>query len=175
MHKPQSLISGFTLVELLVTLGIMVGMVAVTIPSFRQVDARREVAHQAEFLRQALYETRSLALAPAADKTTGSDGYELRFLSGREYGIFERDVRDTSGKVVASGKTIRTVVVPTGIDIVPPGAVTAMTYLIADQGRLSDPEPPDGRVTIVVSDNRLATTLKLVVSTVTGQVEVAND
>lgn len=56
--------SGFTLIELVVTIAIAVVLAGFGIPAFRQYGARQELDTQAELVAEALREAQALSLAP---------------------------------------------------------------------------------------------------------------
>ncbi len=67
----------FTLIELLITMGIIVLILSVTLPAFSRFQKEQDLVSAAETLRDALLETQNLALSPRSQKPDTGDRYRL--------------------------------------------------------------------------------------------------
>lgn len=163
--------AGFTLVELLLTLAILVTVSTAALVQVNHSNVSRELRQSAEQLRQTLYQTRNLALAPAVDKTVGSSGYRLIFTGPNA------PVAYTGYTIVEMGETGKVVSQDTlkvGLEYFLPTTpeTTGITFSIADHAAITDPQPSSGVVTLVVRrSDGTGDQYQISVSTVTGQVE----
>lgn len=157
---------GFTLTEFLVTLSIFMLLVGAAFASFRSTNQHTELAQAAEDLRQAIYETRALALAPATSKAPGSPGYLIRLTGERDWQIVELEPVDSK---TGGERIIRQGSLGSRTRYVTPLTVSELRFDILDRGRVTDASGQLRQsLTHVVSGEQMT----LVVSAATGQVEI---
>jgi prepilin-type N-terminal cleavage/methylation domain-containing protein len=100
--------SGFTLIELVVSVGIILMMVAVSLPAFLNFQRRQDMTNATQQLRDGILDTQNYALAPRADidggpeKVAGADYYRIVFYNDGNTAKYEIDeqTRDLSGQTV---------------------------------------------------------------------------
>lgn len=68
-------IKGFTLVELLVTISIVMLLMVVSIPNFAKYRNLNDLGNAGKLIQSEIYKTRSLTLAPATDKNPDTNAY----------------------------------------------------------------------------------------------------
>ena len=66
---------GFTLVELLVTIGIVMILMVVSIPNFAKYRNLSDLSNAGKLIQSEIYKTRSLSLAPATNKNPETNAY----------------------------------------------------------------------------------------------------
>jgi len=84
----------FTLIEILVTIGIIALLLAAAIPSFNKYSRSNEFYQVAQTLKSAIETTKNYALAPRAEKKAGVDIYGIlieKTSDGFQYTIYEGD------------------------------------------------------------------------------------
>lgn len=96
--------NGFTLIEVMVSTGIIVLMLGVSLPAFLEFQKKQNLASGAEMVRDAILDAHSLSLAPrGADssggggKPLGADFYRIAFVSSTDpdvYTVYEQAVPD---------------------------------------------------------------------------------
>jgi len=69
--------NGFTLVELLVTISIVMLLMVVAIPNFSKYRNLNDLGNAAKLIQSEIYKARSLALAPATDKNPLTNSYGI--------------------------------------------------------------------------------------------------
>lgn len=79
--------AGFTLVELLVSISIMIVMLGVGMPAFQKYGRRAELQQAATDIQVALMQAHSLALAPEADKPSGVNYYGVQFTAPISFNV----------------------------------------------------------------------------------------
>lgn len=146
--------AGFTLIEVVVSTGIIVMMLAIGLPAYAQFQKHQNVTLAAEGVRDAILEAYNYSLAPrAADSDTtgkpaGADYYRILFLdtaSPQQYVIQE----SASGAGVlpkaSSWTDLRKTVLPAGVrycaNFIPttlPGNQTGIVYSISKGGAIVD-------------------------------------
>lgn len=169
--------TGFTLIELVVTMGIMSILLVAALLNTRQTNAHRELLETAEDIRLAVYEAHSFALAPDTQKRSGVDLYRVHFLGSLAtggftgYQIIEADTDpNTIDRILGTtdfGPRYRLTL--------PPGdaQTTDIDFSIIRQGEISAPTPTDGRLRFFLDTiTGVPDRVSILVSTVTGQVEV---
>ena len=76
--------AGFTLIELMVSVSVIVMMLAVTLPAFGTFQRNQSIKNAAETIREAILETNNYALAPrsgkTADESKPADGNYYRII-----------------------------------------------------------------------------------------------
>lgn len=88
---------GFTLIELMISTGVILMMLAVTLPAFIAFQRRQSLAIAAQQIRDVILETQNYALAPrGADeedggKDAGADLYRIVFVNTSDYQGYEID------------------------------------------------------------------------------------
>jgi prepilin-type N-terminal cleavage/methylation domain-containing protein len=136
--------NGFTLVELIVTIGIVVFLMALLFPSFRNYERRNNLEQSAEEVRSAILETKNYAMGPRAG-AKNVDYYKIVFQQGdREYSIVE-------GSDSGTGTTVRTYSLPTNIkfdihwdDESSGSGKKSIKFYINQQGNIGDQEFRNG-------------------------------
>lgn len=73
--------SGFTLIELVISTGIIMLVVASTLPAFLQFQAKQNLVSAAQSVRDMILEAQNYALAPRPEKPVGGDLYRIVFLT----------------------------------------------------------------------------------------------
>ena len=81
---------GFTLIEVVVAMSIVVLMLGVGIPAFRGYGNRSSLEQAASEVQAAIYEAKNYALSPQIEKPTEIDRYGIKF-SKNNFIIFEDD------------------------------------------------------------------------------------
>ncbi len=99
---------GMTLVELVITIGLMSTISALAIPSFRQLQARQSLRVSQREIQGALYHMQELTLAPADYSVGNYDvvGYGLYMGDRRDYPC-DVDIHDDSTQFLALYKFVR--------------------------------------------------------------------
>lgn len=155
---------GFTLVELLVTTTIFVMLLAGAGLASRGAIADRTLEQTANSVQSAIYQARSLALAPETTRLHGSPGY--RFLvKNNNYEVWELNSGNQAGSLVSSGT------LPSGLSFVLPLTPSPfmMDFLILDQGKISTTSNDVYQLIVKRNDNQGA--VRLTAYGATGQVE----
>ncbi|MBI4175553.1 type II secretion system protein [Candidatus Berkelbacteria bacterium] len=169
---------GFTLLELLVTLGIMTLIVAAALLNVQTSHAHQQLLHAAEDVRLMVYQAHNFALAPEPTKARATDRYRFQVIVPNVYRVVEVTSQVPADPV---GAVVRTAVLPEGISFTgtgTPGSVAlSFDFSILDQGRIVAPDPL-GQPTAVMSLRRTRPPedqVQLLVQLLTGQVEVVGD
>lgn len=134
---------GFTLIELVVTMGIMTILLVAALLNTRQTSAHRQLVHTAEDIRLAIYETRSLALAPEVRKQLASDRYRFHLVSSSTQGGYSGyQILETDADPTTTDQLVRAVDFdPRFLASTPPGEqiVTDLDFSIVHQGEIIAP------------------------------------
>lgn len=69
--------NGFTLIEMLVTIGIIAIMLVVSIPGFNNYKAINNIKNIANRIQSTIYESRSLALSPPIEKKENTEYFGI--------------------------------------------------------------------------------------------------
>ncbi len=169
--------AGFTLVELVVTAGIMVMILGAVTISGGQTNALRRLKTGGETLRQALYRTRGLALAPAVDKAVSTKAYcfSLTGPAGGPWTGFKLiEVSDPSLACAAQGPVVDEQSFPSDIVVTTSLPFDQdVVYAIDGYARITRPDPQTrNTIEITLAQARVATPLVVRLHTPTGQVEL---
>lgn len=168
--------SGFTLIEMILTLGILTLILTVATVNFRTAAVTRQLRQIAEELRQAVYQTHALTLAPAVDKPIGSDGYRLHFPDEHSYEIWEQDVVGPTGTVEMSGRRINTQQLPADYRLTVTPVVSDIVFSTVKQGQIVAPQLAGGTLKMTVTHLRGDREFRdLEMSLLTGQVQLGKD
>jgi len=163
--------AGFTLTELIVTISIFSLLLAGASLSFRGATAGRVLRQAADDVASAIYQARSLTLAPAVGRTLGSPGYQFRLVDDqayeiREIGITHGDGSVSGGRVVGGGR------LPDDLHFVQPAGFTDLDFSIKDQGQIIAPETETGFFELtIIRERDYPDSVRLVIYAGTGQVE----
>lgn len=143
-------------------------LVGASLVSFRQSNQHNQLLQAAEDIRQAIYETRSLALAPAIDKASGSPGYRLRLRDDRVWELIEMApvTLEESERVVRFGR------LPDVTQFVEPLEFTDLDFLITDAGRISVAGETDGELDLALEHLRSGEQIHIQTTLLTGQVRI---
>lgn len=169
--------AGFTLVELLVTTGIIVLILAAVSISGGQTNAGRRLETAAESIRQGLYRTRSLALAPAADKSPAAIGYcfSLSGPTGGPYTGFRiSEAAALTGSCSATEPTIDQELFPPDVTVTVSGdGNPGIIYAIDGYARITQPDPQaTASLSVQLSQPQVKNPISVQLATGTGQVEL---
>lgn len=149
---------GFTLIEVIVSLGIIVMMLSVGLPAFTTFQRQQNVTMAAEGIRDAILETYNYALAPraadedSAGKPAGADYYRIVFRDDstpQSIVIMEQSLASVgSGPVeprsATWGTTLRTIPLPSGVHFCGfsptnlAGGTGGIVYSISKGGKIVD-------------------------------------
>jgi prepilin-type N-terminal cleavage/methylation domain-containing protein len=159
---------GFTLVELLVTIGIVALILVVSIPSFRNYKDRNDLFRGAEIVQSAIYETRSLALSPQATKDNSTQYYMIKINHQDSFEIYESpdiDMEDSNLKLV------KTIYLPTNIVLseVPEDIDNGIYFSIVDQGKIVG---LSNDIEFSISSTKIDNEKIIKINRVTGQVVI---
>lgn len=88
--------SGFTLVELMVSISIVTVMMAVGLPAFKNYGRKAELNQAATDIQVAILQAHNLALAPESDKPSSVDYYGVKFNSDNSFDVI-RGIRKLNG------------------------------------------------------------------------------
>lgn len=107
---------GFTLVELMVTVGIVVLMASLALPNLADFKKQQGLKRTALELRNKILEAQSLSLAPRRDDV-GLSGYAFGFSSAGEYGIAKvlSRHRSTITNLTDDPQLIEVAILPSGV------------------------------------------------------------
>ena len=166
---------GFTLIELIISTGVIVLMLAVTLPAFSNFQKEQDVVTAAQLIRDAVYEGQNYALAPrgveaGSEKNPGADYYRVLFYEDQSARI---DIQEqTNAELTDFNKmqwqTVKTILLSSFVHYCVPQTVrtfysnpasnpsAGITYSISQQGRIIN--PTGGIINIGVS--RKGTTLE---------------
>ena len=158
--------AGFTLVELMVSVSIIVLMMGVGLPAFRQYGRRAELAQAGTDIQVALLQAHNFALAPESDKPSTDDYYGIVFDNSRGSFDLIRGINDPSGNCPASSTMLEHHVLPVGISMTP-STIFCIGYLI---GRGAEPSLTSTSTAIALRSNRVGGSLNIQVNQVSGQV-----
>lgn len=78
---------GFTLIELIVSLSIIVLVASVGVPAFRYFGAQEELNHSAQLVASQLQEAQALSLAPRASQVVSDTQYFVEFVLPKQYNL----------------------------------------------------------------------------------------
>lgn len=174
---------GFTLTELLVTIGIFVLVLGGAGVSFRQASLRRSVTDAAESLRQAILEVQGQALAPTAEKVPGIEGYAFTLLSETDWEIREvtRSFRTTADGVtnLSFGNSLKRGHVPAGVIYRSEPVIEWIGFLIVPTGEIiAGPNFDDdltAGIDLVVERPDIGRTVRLHFDDETGLIDLVLD
>lgn len=131
---------GFTLAELLVSIGIIVLFTAVLLPAFGDFGKRNELTQAGLLVQTKILETKSLALAPRASPGVGISQYVFTAPANPSVVGCTGDDRYAITEVTASGTNLVVCdVMPGGIFFRPPQ--TSVTFGVVAQGAITPPGP----------------------------------
>lgn len=147
---------GFTLIELIVTMAIIVILLAVSIPAFRSFGQANQLYRTSQDIKALVELARSSALAPSTGKTAGVDKYKIIFSqSEKQIAFYEDDLANY----------LEVIKLPSDYQwkFYSPLLETASSevivyYLITDQGKVSSiqPEITTSEIKIGLKDTSLA-------------------
>lgn len=167
----QASLRGFSLIELLVSVGVIGLLLATGVPAFRSYGSRVALDNAIDGLSQAITEARTLSLSPESDKSVDVEAYGVTFTpltGGYEVARFSKE--SVADCPFTSLDTVRSANLPGEIQFV--ATPLAIVFPIAAQGEPVGCGPLEtsivhGRLT--KSNQRVLT-----VRAVTGQVTVTS-
>ena len=161
--------AGFTLVELLVSISIIVVMMGVGLPAFQTYGRTAELKQAGTDVQGAMLQAHNLALAPEADKPSADDYYGVSFNPQNTSYDLIRGVHVSTGACPTTPTILEHHVLPLAISMTPSVAF-CVGYLV---GRGAEPSIDPALTSIAITSNRLpGTTMSIQVNQVTGQVTV---
>ncbi|MCA9388646.1 prepilin-type N-terminal cleavage/methylation domain-containing protein [Candidatus Berkelbacteria bacterium] len=131
---------GFTLVEILVSMSIVVLMLGVGIPAFQQFGKQAELDQAASEVQTAILEARNLALSPEAGKAPQIDYYGLIFHSDgsggqtNQYSVVRIDSNNPPTLPLADDLIVKIRTLPRGLAF--QQTPTNLWYSIIGQGEV---------------------------------------
>jgi type II secretory pathway pseudopilin PulG len=182
--------SGFTLIELIISTGIIMMVIATTMPAFLAFQYKQNLVSAAQAVRDMILETQNLALAPRADvdgvagKIPGADLYRIVFLSGTIQG-YEIDEQSNTTDSSPTWTPVKQGTLPTGISFcsfsnsnlvsteADPLLETqkGLVYSISQLGKITKPTT-SGSLTIVINHKSLTEQEKIIIGPQTGRVDI---
>lgn len=164
---------GFTLIEILVSMSIVVLMLGVGIPAFQEFGKQAELNQSASEVQNAIFEARNLSLSPEADKKPEIDYYGLIFHSDgtgpdtNQYSVIRVNSNNPPTIPIDPDLIVKTRTLPNGLSF--QAIPTKLWYSIAGQGEVSF--SGDNPIVFRTGSNP-AVGKELVVNQVTGQVVI---
>jgi len=169
-------ILGFTLLELLITIGIISVLVAISIPSFNRYGRTNELAQIANTMKSAIQTTKNYAFSPTILKAPWNaqgqmpqeyDEYKIVFKSNPpNYTIYERQA---SGLVELESATYNA----SDYTLILPGNQNTMTiaFSISGKGKMI---MPSGKEIITLVGNKISgvNKVEITVDPASGQIVV---
>lgn len=157
---------GFTLIELVVAIGIMVLMTGISIPFFRNFANKNDLDRAALEVKSAILEARSLSLAPRNVPSSFS-AYQFRIYADGTLEIMENSV-------IKTAKLPSTIQVSfSGFPLSGPPHI--IQFSIEKQGAITVPDPANyPQPKIILTSNRVPSgdnTREIIINTNTGSVE----
>ncbi len=189
--------AAFTLIELLITVGVIVLMLGMSLPAFTNFQKEQDLITATQIIRDAILETNNYALAPRGDedpsggKYSGADYYRIIFYEDSgvaRYQIDEQSNSETNfNQVQWLAQPVRSARLPSSIRFCSfePTALQAsddnpsidrtggIIYSIRSLGKIVKPSET-GIFTIVIRHIGLATAKVIEVQAETGQVNVSD-
>lgn len=167
---------GFTLIELIVTTGIMVMILAAVTITGGQTNAERQLKTTAETVRQAMYRARALALAPDVGKQATSVAYcfSLTDQTNGQYGGYKiTEVDSTVRACDSTAPVIDHETFPSGIAVTADAAGPDIIYAIDGYADITLPDPKTvSSLQITFRQTRISDPVIARLTTATGQVEL---
>lgn len=181
--------SGFTLVELLVTIGIIVLLMIVAVPNFAKYRNINDLNNAAKLIQSEIYKARNMALAPAVDKRPESDAYSVDLISTNDTQgtIFSMRIWEINQNEDIAPKMIESINLPkniavdnTAVDLNGVNNYMNIVYSILGYGRIEQITYMDADLvnnlnySITISSSKVGNDIKkkLTVNKVTGQVSI---
>lgn len=161
---------GFSLIELVVTLGIIALLLVGALPAFRQYGFTNEIERAANTLSAAIIETQTLALAPPKDKEKTHDSYQISF-ANNNYEI-KAGEWDGANKSLKNSLLLKKELLASKINLsLSNPDHNRIIYSIANQGRIIY---PSGSLvlTLTLSHSKSSQTKSLFINLETGQVSI---
>lgn len=167
---------GFTLAELLVSMGLIILFTAFLLPSFSGFGRRNELLQGSQLIQSRIFEAKAYALAPRA--AGGVSITDYRFVapvtsaisgcgaSASTYAIVE--ITESSSLAVLCAE------LPAGLRFISPERV--VTFSVVRQGAITEPVPP-ATTTFQIEHTRLnspGNTRTIEVRRATGQVTITS-
>jgi len=158
--------NGFTFIELFITLTIIIIMTATAIPSYRIYQKNAALVDSALEIKGLILKTKTLALAPARDKTPGVDKYCIQFVQGsNEVQITEE------GSLIINRKNLSKNV---NISVLYPhtNGLLKICYSISEQGKITVDPLATNDINISLYHSELKTTKTVKINPITGLIEI---
>ncbi|MCL5795050.1 MAG: prepilin-type N-terminal cleavage/methylation domain-containing protein [Patescibacteria group bacterium] len=160
---------GMTLIELVVTIGIVMLLLLAGIPSYNHFANVNNLNQAADDVKSAILDTQSLALSPQENLNEAVpdqyDGYIIEFSNtSPEYYIYQ--VKINSDPLVKNSMPVKVFSLPTGINF---GNSQNIQFSIANQGKIVACSETK-RVAIVSDKLTLDNTKNINVNCATGQI-----
>ena len=161
----------FTLIEILVTIGIIALLLAAAVPSFNKYGRSNEFYQVAQTLKSAIETTQNYALAPRVEKKEGVDIYGILITGsgsdvGFQYQIYEGDT-NTIIETKNFSNDILTITKPIGTKI-------DIKFSISEKGKIISPDNISDIIMQLTNPDSTASgnKLNIDIKTLTGDVEI---
>ncbi len=189
-------VRGFTLIELIVTTGLILMILAVTLPSFLSFQHRQILISGGQALRQAIVQTQNYALAPRAPTANstgipaGANLYRIIFIPANNGydASYEIDEQTNMDKTNPTWQTVKKEYLAYGLNfcafsdsnmissalpLVDPNQdrLHGIFYSISDYGKIISPVAPSG-LWLTIRQNSLVEQEKLMIQQETGSINV---
>ncbi len=162
---------GFTLIELVISLGIIVLLLALAIPLFRGSGERNKLMLTAQEVKNTILEAKNLALSPRMEKAANVDKYSIKFNqpANNQYAIYE-------GTTPISAKTL-----PDSISFSSLPNQFQIDFSIKNQGLMSFHKNPDYNPTtdpapeelnLILHSSTTNTNRTITINRLTGQISI---
>lgn len=138
--------SAFTLIELMVSTGIILMMLAVSLPAYLSFQRHQALISSAQIVKDAILEAQNNALAPLPTKPTGADYYRIVFIRGTNGADDSYEVDEQQNSLVGnpSGlptwKSIRDGILPHNAGI----CSVSSPSVVSSKSPLTDPNTDTG-------------------------------
>lgn len=163
---------GFTLIELMVTLSMVVLLLAGGVPAFNRFNYNNELQRASDTLIGGINEAKTLALAPGHDKKALYDSYKIEFLAnGYEISVGKWDGNsDLVKNENINREKIRSDYLPSRVTLDQQDIGKKIIFSITNLGGIIWPQASD--VIITLTHAKLSNSKKIIVNSETGQMRV---
>jgi prepilin-type N-terminal cleavage/methylation domain-containing protein len=151
---------GMTLIELVVTIGIVSLLLVAGIPSYNHFKDVNNLNQAADDVRSAILDTQSFAMSPEQSKVTIYDGYSIEFFADTsDYKIYQYNSDNPDNKNLVKSSSL------VGVNF---KSSPTIQFPIAKQGKMDC----SNLVKITVHSSKLDTDKIIQVNCATGQMTI---